>query len=879
MQNISKGIYLIKLLKYFGIVFLLIASLNYAQKDNKHMDVFVDEQGVMRWKNTNEEVSLFGVNYTAPFAYSYRAHKRLGLSIKKAIDLDVAQMVRLGLDAFRVHVWDREISDKDGNVIKNEHLDLFDYLLSKLADNRIKIIVTPIAWWGNGWPEPDEKTNGFSQLYSKLEMITNQTARAAQRNYLEQFVNHINPYRKFAYKNDPSIIAVEIINEPHHPEDAHETTNYINEMVKVLRDAGFTKPLFYNISENWNDTQAQAVCNADIQGVSFQWYPTELVHGKMLQGNYLINVNKYLIPSDKISGYNSKAKMVYEFDAADIGASYMYPAMARSFREAGMQFATMFSYDPVQIAWSNTEYPTHYLNLLYTPQKAIGLMIASKVFHEIPRMKSFGNYPENNRFDNFRVSYDENLSEMNSDTALYYSNNTQTVPKNAALIKHIAGTGNSFIVKYDGTGAYFLDKLAQGLWRLEVYPDVLWLRDPFEKTSMSRQVARLYWNERQMNIMLPELGENFSLYSINSIKEKEHALQSAIHIKPGIYLVASANIKNGQINKYLSKKEIFLDGLYIPPKSINDIEVVNKTNLYSPESSRMDFKFEIAGGQIITNANMFVRRPGWRGFEKHSLKNINGFDYVPEDSIKILRSGELEYCVSVETGGKVYTFPGGEQISPESWDYTADELWKIKTIDPEEPLALFDVSRDRRDFIFPQYSKSMRYLPEYKNGSGNENKSLSVNISFTEENNIPFGLQLNVSGLIKSFNSQLNNYQKFVVRARSTQNAGTTIRLILLTGEGINYSAAIELKNNWQDIEIPFNQFKNNYALILPFSYPQFLPKIWDGKDTANAGYLSPGKIEYVQIVCDKSSAKINNGKMETGFEIESIYLKTINKD
>src|SRR5665647_343612 len=141
---------------YFILVFLVTVSVCPAQNISdihKHKDVFVDDNGVMRWKGDNKEVSLFGVNYTTPFAYSYRAQKKLGLSLKKAIDIDVAQMVRLGLDAFRVHVWDREISDKNGNVINNEHLDLFDYLLSRLETNNIKIIITPIAWWGNGWPE------------------------------------------------------------------------------------------------------------------------------------------------------------------------------------------------------------------------------------------------------------------------------------------------------------------------------------------------------------------------------------------------------------------------------------------------------------------------------------------------------------------------------------------------------------------------------------------------------------------------------------------------------------------------------------------------------------------------------------------------------
>jgi len=74
---------------------------------------------------------------------------------------------------------------------------------------------------------------------------------------------------------------------------------------------------------------------------------------------------------------------------------------------------------------------------------------------------------------------------VNSSSAFIYSNSTQSLPKDARSLKRVAGVGDSPVVQYDGTGAYFLDKLQDGVWRLEVYPDVLWLRDPFEKTSMS----------------------------------------------------------------------------------------------------------------------------------------------------------------------------------------------------------------------------------------------------------------------------------------------------------------------------------------------------------------------------------------------------------
>ena len=497
-------------------LFLFAGSLVvYSQTASQKLsDVYVDKEGTLRWSSSNDEVSLFGVNYTLPFAYSYRAHKKLGLSLKGAIDLDVEQMARLGFDAYRVHVWDREISDTSGNLLKNEHLDLFDYLLAKLAEYNIKSIITPIAWWGNGYPEPDEMTPGFSQRYPRIELITNPNARKAERKYLEQFITHINRYRKVSYKDDPFIVGVEIINEPTHPNNGAEVTDYINDMANVLREAGCTKPLFYNITISWDDLQANAVTNAEIGGISFQWYPTGLVHRKMLTGNYLVNVNSYSIPSNNVVRFKQRAKMVYEFDAADIGGSYMYPAMIRSFREAGTQFATMFCYDPSQIAWSNTEYPTHFMNLLYTPSKALSLMIAGRAFHQLPRYKSFGNYPANNQFDEFSVDDDRDVSQMNADTEFIYSNSTSSRPKNDLLLQHIAGYGNSPIVRYDGTGAYFLDKLKSGLWQLEIYPDVLWLQDPFDLSeNMSKQVARLFWNERRMKIDLA--GHRKQLYGVS----------------------------------------------------------------------------------------------------------------------------------------------------------------------------------------------------------------------------------------------------------------------------------------------------------------------------------------------------------------------------
>lgn len=186
------------------VILLFIYSLGMAMAQNTSNkgNVIIDKNGVMRWEKTKEEVQGFGLNYTVPFAHAYRTAKRMGIDPKQAIDNDVYHFTRLGFDLYRIHVWDTQISDEKGNLLENEYLDTFDYLLNKLKEHNINYVITPIAFWGDGWPEPDSATSGFSHKYGKDASLTNPDAIKAQHNYLYQFLNYVNTYTGVAYYLD-----------------------------------------------------------------------------------------------------------------------------------------------------------------------------------------------------------------------------------------------------------------------------------------------------------------------------------------------------------------------------------------------------------------------------------------------------------------------------------------------------------------------------------------------------------------------------------------------------------------------------------------------------------------------------------------------------
>ena len=395
---------------------------------------FVDRGGILRWRDTGEEVALFGVNYYAPFTWDYRLLRQLGVDVKRAIERDVAHFAKMGLTAVRLHVFDREISDSRGNLLENDHLLMLDWLIYQCKRRGIYVVLTPIAWWPAGG-----KTSGFSDFFTKPQLVVDPRAREAQARYLEQFVSHVNPFTRMAYKDDPAIVAFELINEPTYPPGTPDevVVDYINTLARAIRKTGCRKPLFYN---GWGGRH-KAVAEAEVDGCSFGWYPTGLVAGRSRWANFLPKVDDYPSMRDPVLAH--KAKIVYEFDAADVPGSYMYPAMARAFRSGGAQIATQFQYDPLDIARWNTNWMTHYLNLVCTPSKAVSFIIAGEAFRSLPRLKLWGRYPKSARFGPFRVSYEEDLSEMATERAFMHSNDTRTTPPAPEKLERVVGCGSS----------------------------------------------------------------------------------------------------------------------------------------------------------------------------------------------------------------------------------------------------------------------------------------------------------------------------------------------------------------------------------------------------------------------------------------------------
>jgi hypothetical protein len=836
------------------IVVLCFSAIFCSLKAQTHPDqVYVDENGVMRWSVNDSELHGFGVNYTLPFAHEYRMALKTGIPLEDLIRQDVYHMARLDFDLYRVHVWDTEISDTLGNLISNEHLRLFDFAVNEMKQRGMNFIITPIAYWGNGWPERDESTPGFSGKYGKDACLTNEGAIEAQANYLSQFLNHVNPYTGIAYKDDPNIIGFEVSNEPHHNGAPEKVTSFINKMVASMRQTGCTKPIFYNLS--LSNSLTDAYLNANIQGGTFQWYPTNLVANHQINGNFLPHVETYRIPFADRPEFKKMAKIVYEFDPADVGGNIMYPAMAVTFRETGMQLATQFAYDATCDAPYNTNYGTHFMNLAYAPQKAISLKIASAIFHNVPMYQK---HSDITRFDAFRISYPDDLAEWVTDEKFFYSNNTTSQPKDLSQLKEIAGCGSSPVIKYSGTGAYFLDKLMDGVWRLEVMPDAYWIDDPYSIVNPNKQKTAVLHSRQQMKISLPDLGNNFTARPINNGNTFSPLVSNLqFDLVPGVYLLRRRDITN-DVPVDFKYKNIRINEFAAPESNLRKTVLLNHSPAEALEGKPVQVCFEAESPSQISKIDVVMSiGDKWKTVTAVAQSTNSYKADVPDN---MLVTGFLNYRVIVADSKGTTIFPNGGNDNPWSWVNHDNVTYTIRLVPENSPLIIWDAETDWEP-TYKIWNPEVVLKPTNDGGT-----ALAINMKHlpdvdpVNKDNRNYAFKFYFKEKIIGRYDELSQKKFLVVKASDYLSLPQPIEVGLIDKNGSVLAGEMVITPEKKVFRVALSTFKTAQFLIIPRPFPEFLPYTvqsfnksfdWSSVETLQL-IVKPGREDDVNLNIEK---------------------------
>lgn len=798
--------------------------------------VRLGDDGVIRWTDDGREVALFGGNYTLPSASDYRAAGRAGADRKKLIQEDLTHFARMGWDAARLAIWgDWENSDRAGNLIANDHLDLFDYLIAEGKKRGLSFLFTPIHRHDSRWPDKMGAVEpGFSYHFPMEELGRNPQAIAAQQNYLRQILKHVNPYTGIALKDEPSILFIELINEPyHHPENAAAEVRYINALVDAIRETGCQKILFHNVSQDFRMGPVIAASRA--QGLSFAWYPTGLIAGRALEGNPLRYVDDYapLARPD----IPPLPRIVYEFDGGDLTAASLYPAMVRQFRAAGAQFATMFGYDMLATAPRNLGWQTHYLNLVYSPRKAMSAVIAAEAMRQLPRGATYGAYPENRRFGPVRVDGENDTAELITTEQYLSAGDTRTAAPAPHALRRVAGVGSSPLVSYEGTGAYFLDRVDAGRWRLEVYPDAHFVRDPFTlRHDSNLDAARIDWREWPITLALPDLGNDFIVTPLNP-GNHHHPVVTAgqFPVRPGVYLINRRDVPDRPLPERLGP--LGLSEFVCPAPSVAAPEAISRLPTQHRADQPLQLEFDVLASATPRLVQATVSRDGQSILPPITLRRGRGARWsaeVPADTA--WTQGPLEVSLSADFG------QGQQPLSG------VGAPWTVRLLPASAPTVLFAPEADaNRWFAYtppgpyrgeylalapaaPTAPAHVRITAPAADAPAPTFHALSVPVKRRLQDTLP-----------------AHPPETLVVEARGNAR---WLRVALIESDGTAWGVMVPLSPEWHVHRIPLASLQLGDALKLPVGFPgnwnyALTPPVGRGIDGDRVHLVA---VEHVQI-------------------------------
>jgi hypothetical protein len=730
----------------------------------------VDAGGVLRWTDDASEVALLGVNLYTPFTIDYAELCRLGLDPRQSLRDDVAHLRRLGLDCLRVHCFDRQISDAEGNLLDNEHLALLDFLIDECRRNGLYTVLTPIAWWGAG--RGTAPTAGFSDRYDIRQMTTDPQAWAVQARFLKQFAEHVNRYTGRRMAAEPCVLAFECINEPLYPKATPDrvVTAYINALADALRAGGTRQPLFYN---SWQGRNAAAGA-ARIDGVTCSSYPTGLVAGRALEGPQTGRVKgSSLQPDDSL---RTKASLAYEFDAADVPGSHMYPLMAKMFRSEGVQVAAQFQYDLLALAGENRNWQTHHLNLVYTPGKALSLAIAAEVFRRVPRGVPYGKLPQAAAFPPFRVSGAEDLSELMTSDCFLYSNATKTQPPNAAALTRVWGCGGSPVVAYEGSGAYFLDRVVAGVWRVQLYPDVFVLADPYTGTDGVK--VRALPGTHPFRVRLPDLGDAPEVCELSGAGRIPLTT-----LAPGDYLLVRRGLS---LSDAVLKQAQGAAPRYVSPALTPPEQPLVRGHL--PRQA-------LAGNPLTVEADAADGQSGALTVTARLVRQA-----APQEAIvlPLARRGLFRFSGEVPAGALgqgVWQVTVEARSAPERVSFAPCQ--SVRCVGTQEGWSLFDTE----EWLRARHDGGALRRARAVDSEGRT--ALHASVPRFDDARDSTSYRVPCSGVPAAFGSA---GAVLLVRARAAQPKTTRLELVLIQDDGMPWGTVIPLTPEWKTIRIPVSE-------------------------------------------------------------------------
>jgi hypothetical protein len=428
-------------------------------------------------------------------------------------------------------------------------------------------------------------------------------------------------------------------------------------------------------------------------------------------------------------------------------------------------------------------------------------------------------------------------------------------------------------------------------------PDAITVRDPFEKASPAKEVVRIQWESQLMQILLPDLGNHFSVRPLNPGNDwSTTAKDSSFLIRPGAYLL----VQQGKETDHWtadSRSGLWRLGEFAAPPANRTPAPPDRTPAPAdhtpPQPDRTpilvdDPRTEIPAGKPdtirITVAGLdpedkiSLQLTGARPMRPIPFQRNSIYHYSAALPEGLLTPGILTYRILIQKGNDYYSYPGNYKGNPSDWDYYHNDSYELSVLPAGSGLLLYDAAADRHTLAYPVFRRGVetRLIPAGEAGRlvfhlAAVTRSASAGPG---DGASLLGFQTYFGDRIAARSSELAGFHTIVIRARSVGTLPVKATLALITKDATPFAGTLTLGPEFRDIEIPIGSLQKDSLLLLPRPYPDFMP-LWF--TPAGQSTFSLSDAERLQITVDPGTTGTGTPSGTTtpyGIEVESVWLK-----
>ncbi|MEM5948124.1 cellulase family glycosylhydrolase [Spirochaetia bacterium 38H-sp] len=165
---------------------------------------------------------------------------------KARIDAHFENLAADGVNVLRIWGFSHEVwhgFEPEKGVYSEPQFMLFDYILDSARRHGVRIIITLENYWeAYGGIDQRLKWEGlpYGSHAARAIFFTNLGCKEQYRNYVRHFVTRVNHYTGIAYKDDPTIFAWELMNEPRYQDVAESVPGehlraWVDEMAAFIK--------------------------------------------------------------------------------------------------------------------------------------------------------------------------------------------------------------------------------------------------------------------------------------------------------------------------------------------------------------------------------------------------------------------------------------------------------------------------------------------------------------------------------------------------------------------------------------------------------------------------------------------------------------------